>query len=165
MAVLTQARLRELLTYDPETGLFIRNIGRSGPGARAGNVAGCDNGAGYIRIYVDGAPYKAHRLAWFYVHGEWPEEIDHKNGVRCDNRLVNLRPVTRAQNNKNNGRYRTNTTGLKGVTLYKPNGKWRAQIQSDGAKIALGYFDTPEQAFAAYADAARRLHGEYARVA
>src|SRR5690606_34614864 len=99
--MLTQQRLKELLYYDPETGIFTRLVGRSGPRARAGDVAGSDNGKGYIRIYVDGRPYKAHRLAWFYMHGEWPEEIDHRNGERADNRLSNLRPVTRQQNNLN----------------------------------------------------------------
>lgn len=163
--MLTQQRLKELLYYDPETGIFTRLVGRSGPRARAGDVAGCDNGKGYIRIYVDGKPYKAHRLAWFYMHGEWPEEIDHRNGERADNRLSNLRPVTRQQNNLNQSIYRSNTSGLKGVSFYKATGKWKAQIQVNGRKIGLGYYQTKEQAHQAYVAAARELHGEFARAA
>ena len=104
--MLTQERLKELLEYDPETGFFTRLIGRSGPRARSGDVAGCDNGQGYIRIYVDGRPYKGHRLAWFYVHGAWPREIDHINGDKSDNKLANLRPATRSRRAWKRPRYR-----------------------------------------------------------
>lgn len=162
--MLTIDRLRELLSYDPETGLFTRLVGRSGPRARAGDIAGCDNGQGYIRIYIDGVAYKGHRLAWFYVHGEWPPEIDHRYGDRSDNRIVKLRPVTRAQNKMNCRLYKNSTSGLKGATFNKRAGKWKAQIQRDGKKVGLGTFETAEAAHEAYAAAADALHGEFARL-
>lgn len=165
MSALTQERLKELLEYNPETGLFVRLIGRSGPNARVGDVAGCDNGKGYIRIYVDGTAYKGHRLAWFYVYGEWPAEIDHINGDKSDNRLANLRSVTRSQNRMNVGAYKSNGSGYRGVNFDKATGKWKAQIQRDGRKRAIGYFGTPEDAKAAYDAEAERLHGEYRRAA
>lgn len=161
--MLTQQRLKELFNYDPETGRFIRLVGRSGPGARAGDVAGCDNGQGYIRIYVDGKGYKAHRLAWLYVYGDLPAEIDHVNCDRSDNRIGNLRPATRKQNRSNCAAYRNNTSGYKGVSACGE--KWRAQIQSGGKKKALGLFRTPEEAHEAYVAAAKEWHGQFARAA
>lgn len=162
--MLTATRLRELLSYDPETGDFTRLVGRSGPRSRAGDVAGCENGQGYIRIYVDGIGYKAHRLAWLYVYGEMPPELDHINGNRSDNRIANLRSVTRAQNKMNCRTYKNCTSGLKGATFNKRAQKWKAQIQRDGKKVGLGYFETAEAAHEAYAVAANALHGEFARL-
>ena len=161
--MVTQERLKELFSYDPEAGDFVRLVGRPGPNARAGDVAGCDNGQGYVRIYVDGHGYKAHRLAWLYVHGEWPKHIDHVNGDRADNRIDNLRSVNQQQNNMNLPVYKNNTSGLRGVSFYKRTGRWKAQIQASGKKIGLGYFDTPDEAHAAYVSAAEELHGEFAR--
>lgn len=163
--MITQDRLRELLSYDPETGVFTRIVGRPGPNARAGDIAGCDNGQGYIRIYVDGKPYKAHRLAWLYKHGEFPQEIDHIDCDRSNNRIANLRPVTRGQNRTNCGAYKSNTSGFKGVSFNRRSQKWIAQIQKGGRKIGLGYFATPEEASARYASAVNEFHGEYGRVA
>lgn len=163
--MLTQERLKALLHYDPEAGLFTRLVSRSGPKSKAGDVAGCDNGQGYIRIYVDGKPYKAHRLAWFYMTGEWVDEVDHRNTVRSDNRWANLREATRGQNRTNCAAYRNNTSGHKGVSLYRRTGKWTAQIQKRGQKHFLGYFDTPEAAHEAYAKAANDLFGQFARAA
>lgn len=163
--MLTQERLKELLSYDPNTGDFTRLIGRSGPKARKGDVAGRDNGQGYIRIYVDGKGYKAHRLAWFYMTGYWPSEVDHKNTVRSDNRWSNLREATRHENRTNCSAYKNNSSGIKGVSFYKPTGKWKAQIQKNGKKIGLGYFNTKEDAGAAYAQAALENFGEFARAA
>lgn len=163
--MLTQQRLRELLLYDPETGDFIRLVGRSGPNARAGDIAGCDNGHGYVRIYVDGKAYKGHRLAWFYMYGEWPKEIDHINGEKSDNRLANLRPVTRSQNRMNCGAYANNVAGVRGVSWNARQKKWKAQIQRDGRKYGLGCFASRDEAADAYRSASRRLHGEFSRSA
>lgn len=163
--MLTLDRLKDLLAYDPKTGTFTRLVGRPGPNGHVGAVAGCNNGQGYIRLYVDGKPYKAHRLAWFYMTGEWVDEVDHRNTVRSDNRWDNLREATRGQNRTNCAAYKNNTSGLKGVSLYRRTGKWKAQIQKSGQKHFLGYFDTPEAAHDAYAKAANDLFGQFARAA
>jgi hypothetical protein len=160
-AKLTQARLKELLRYDPETGVFTWLITRSRR-ARRGSVAGSLHVSGYIHIIVDGCAYKAHRLAWLYVHGVWPDEIDHINCIKDDNAFSNLREVSRLQNMKNIRRFTTNKSGFKGVGFH--GGKWRARITCDRKPMFLGHFDTPEMAFAAYCAAARRVHGEFARV-
>lgn len=162
MSELTRDRLKELLHYDPYTGRLTWLVDRKGP-ARAGCEAGCDNGQGYRRIYVDGKPYKGHRLAWFYMTGQWPREVDHINGDRSDNSWANLREVTRSQNKMNFSVYRSNSSGYPGVSYYRRTGKWKAQIQKAGQKTFLGYHDTPEQAAAAYERAANELFGEYAR--
>ena len=85
---LTAERLREVLDYDPDTGVFTRKV-RTASSVKVGDVAGSLNGKGYIRIRVDGRLYFAHRLAWLYVHGEWPvDQVDHINGIKNDNRIV-----------------------------------------------------------------------------
>lgn len=150
---LTQARLRELLHYDPLTGVFTRVVD-VGPrkDQKAGSVAGGENQEGYVQIQVDGKHYLAHRLAWFYVHGEWPEpECDHKDTIRNHNWLDNLRPATRSENEQNQRKAR-------GVYWNKPNSKWHAQIKLNGRSKHLGYFSTAEAAHAAYLTAKRKLH-------
>ena len=87
--------------------------------------------------------------------------VDHVNGCGLDNRRSNLRPASRAQNQWNAGRTKTNTSGWKGVSRHKCS--WRAQINVNGKRVRLGSFPTPEEAHAAYCEAAKRLHGEFAR--
>ena len=160
---LTQERLKELLTYSPETGLFYW-VKRTSNRAHAG-AAGCHcQRSRYILIGIDGNVYPAHRLAWLFMHGAFPaDEIDHINGVRADNRWVNLRECAHAQNLKNMKRPSHNTSGLKGVHFHRATGKWRARIKSDGKHHSLGLHSTKEQAHAAYRDGAARLHGDFAR--
>jgi hypothetical protein len=152
-------RLRELLTYYPESGDFVRNVAASY--TRPGTIAGWLTEYGYIRIRIDGENYLAHRLAFFYTHGDWPsDEIDHINGNRADNRISNLRLAATAQNAQNRRRRRDNKSGLKGV---RSNGeKWRASIRQNGRRHHLGYFDTAALAHAAYHEAAQKLFGEFA---
>lgn len=141
-------RLRELIAYDPITGVFQWKVDR-GFTARAGRVAGCLH-QDYWRIKIDYQPYQAHQLAWLYVHGVWPTyEIDHLNEVKTDNRIVNLADKTRSQNMHNiSGPRRTNTTGFRGV---KAKGhRWQARICIDGKPCHLGTFNTPEKAYEAY---------------
>ena len=161
--MLAQERLKELMSYDPAAGEFRWRVSR-GP-RRAGSVSGCMNVRGYIQIKIDGKDYLAHRLAWLYVHGEFVQELDHINGIRTDNRISNLRPATRSQNNGNARKQSNNTSGLKGVSWYKRLQKWKAQITFNGRYIWLGIFDTREAAHAAYCAKSRELFGEFARAA
>lgn len=164
---LTAERLREILHYDPETGLFTW-CAHTTPRHRTtgGQIAGRRQSRGYIQITIDGRCYVAHRLAWFYITGSWPAaEIDHINGIRDDNRFVNLREATRAQNMANSRRLHSNTSGFKGVSFDKRDGRWRAYIRGNQRRHHLGSFDTPEEAHAAYCAAAAELFGEFARPA
>lgn len=154
-------RVMELLDCDPETGVFTRRDSRGG--YPAGIVAGtlCN---GYIRIKVDGKDYLAHRLAFLVVNGFLPDELDHINGNKIDNRIINLREATRQENQRNTGRRVDNTSGHKGVCWDKANGKWRAQAQdANGKRKTLGRFPTPEAASAAYESYASRHYGEFYR--
>jgi hypothetical protein len=162
---LTHQRLLEALDYDKETGAFYHRETKTC--VKAGHVAGSRNDGNYQRIYIDGVSYKAHYLAWFYVTGEWPSSgmLDHKDLDKRNNSFANLRPANRILNGANVGLKSHNTSGLKGVSWYRQTGKWRAQIQVAGKKRALGYFDTKEEAHAAYVEAANAAFGEFARAA
>jgi hypothetical protein len=161
---LTQARLRELLHYDPETGEF-RWLKRVSRFVRVGSIAGGEHKlGGYSYITMGGRGYPAHQLAWLYMTGKWCRPmIDHHDGNRGNNRWSNLRRATRSENNANRLRQRNNTSGFKGVTLEPTTGKWRARISKDRLRRTLGTFRTPEAAHEAYTAAARRLFGEFAR--
>lgn len=156
---LTADRLRELLSYDAETGIFRWRMAR-GSSAKAGDAAGRRESLGYIQIGVDGRRYMAHRLAWLATHGEWPQgEIDHINGDRDDNRLTNLRQATRSQNLQNLRRARSDSrSGLLGASWDAASGAWKGQIQVEGKKKHLGLFDTAEAAHRAYLAAKAELH-------
>ena len=145
------------LDYNPLTGIFTWRV-KVNSRAKAGAVAGSQS-RGYWVIRVAGKLHGAHRLAWFFVYGEWPKQIDHINGIQSDNRIANLRLATNAQNAQNS-RCR-NRAGFKGVSPKK--GKWRATIKHDGRSIQIGTFASPEEAHAAYVAASRRLFGEFAR--
>jgi hypothetical protein len=160
---MTQAYLKSHLHYDPETGIFTRLIANS-PNTKVGNVAGWLTKLGYIELKIDGTMYKAHRLAWLYVHGVMPDgDVDHINLNRADNRIANLRPASRTQNQLNREKSPTNKSGFKGVSLRKGTGKYVAQASYEGKKYHLGLFDTPEQASEAYKAFAAERHGEFAR--
>jgi HNH endonuclease/AP2 domain len=161
---LTRARLRELLDYDPESGEF--RWRKDFPRVSAGDVAGCFDREGYRVISIDCRSYPAHQLAWFYMTGRWGRPmIDHRDGNRANNRLSNLRVATSSQNNANRPLPRHNTSGFKGVHFDRRLRKWKACICKDWRTKYLGVFPTPEAAHAAYVAAARKLHGEFARMA
>lgn len=161
---LTLERLKEALHYDPLTGIFHHRESKTC--VKAGDVAGSQSDGNYQRIYIDGVPYKAHYLAWFYMKGVWPTRfLDHEDTDKRNNRIANLREATRAQNGANIGLKSHNTSGFKGVSLWKKTGRWKSQIQVEGKKLFLGYHDTPEQAHDAYLAAARQHFGEFARAA
>ena len=154
MNQLTQAELMRLVTYDAETGCFLRAEGKY-----KGCSAGCFDHKGYVRIYVSGRTYLAHRLAWLYTYGVWPcEFIDHINRNPSDNRMVNLRAATRSINVRNSKLRSTNTSGYRGVSFFARERKWAAQLRINGKNIVLGFFDTPEKASQAYTSAAAK-HG------
>jgi hypothetical protein len=148
--MLTQERLKELLHYDPETGVFTRlvSVGRR---VKVGDVtAKTLNSKGYRRIGIEGTLYQAHRLVWLYTHGCFPpEQMDHINHDRADNRLVNLRCVSNAENRRNAALKRGNTSGFTGVCWQKKRGKWEARVGVMGKTLRLGYFNTKEEAIAA----------------
>ena len=159
MTELTQEQLQQLLSYDPETGIFT-NLTQRGRSVKIGAVAGSKYSEGYICIAIDYKRYLAHRLAWLYVHDNFPvNQIDHINEVKDDNRIVNLRLATDLENKHNQSSPRTNnTSGYLGVGWYKPYGKWQALIQVNGRRKHLGCFDTAEEASEAYLTAKRKLH-------
>lgn len=157
-ATVTHERLLELLRYDKRTGLFTWRVRRNQHVA-AGDVAGTISKAdGYRRINIGRKLYSAHRLAYFYVLGHWPEfDVDHRNGVRDDNRWQNLRPLTRAENMQNlQGAHRDNSTGLLGVAPVR--NRFGAYIRIDGKNRYLGSFNTAQEAHEAYLQAKRAAH-------
>lgn len=155
--MITQEYLKECLSYDPETGLFTWLPDR--PESHfshkcgyaiwlknhAGKKAGCLNGKGYYHIGILGKRYPSHRLAWVIVHGCWPDQIDHINGDRKDNRLCNLRAVDVTENQKNASVRLDNKTGVTGVGLHS-SGKYHAYIRHNGRHKHIGLFDTLESA-------------------
>lgn len=160
--MLTQAKLKSIMRYDPATGHLYWLEARNG-GARKGDRAGCYM-RGYIMVKIDGRSYGAHRLAFLYMTGSLPEMVDHKNGVRGDNRWINLRAATRKQNCANSKLQKRNKLGLKGV-YQASKGAFVARIKHNGQLKYLGSFKSAAEAHAAYVEAAHRLHGEFARIA
>lgn len=167
MVIVTQERLKNLLEYNPTTGIFtykkrdissyndIRYVTRFNR-YRAGKEAGNSHIEGYLTLTIDGKVYKCHRLAWFYVHGEWPDQIDHVNGIRRDNRILNLRNVSKIENGRNQGVYVTNKSGLPGVYWNNQLERWHARINSP-KRIHLGFFDNIFDAACAKKSAEKKL--------
>lgn len=157
-----QFKLKELLTYDAETGLFHYNTswGRS---IKEGKLAGTKATDDYVKISLLGKMYQAHRLAWLYVHGAWPDGIiDHIDGVVTNNKLENLRVVSLNENAWNSKIPVTNTSGVKGVAWNKEKRKWRAKIGHKRRTLHVGYFNSIEEAEAALREFRENLHGDYA---
>ena len=165
MQPISAETLRDILRYDIQTGVFVwRNHRRS---TLLGKVAGYrkrGQRSFYVGISIYGQEYAAHRLAWLYVTGRWPKaQIDHKDMDGTNNSFSNLREASRSQNLANSPRRLDNSSGYKGVCWFAACEKWRADIAKDGKRHYLGLFDTAEAAHEAYAAAATKLHGEFAR--
>jgi hypothetical protein len=162
---LTQERLKELLSYDPETGVF-RWLVKPSAQVGAGDVAGSTRLNGYRCIKIDRHGYQAHRLAWLYVYGIWPtDQLDHKFGVRADNRIAELREATRVENGRNRKMHRNNSSGFRGVSWNKFKRKWCAQIRLPGRIIYRGQFNTAKEASDSYEAKAKELFGDFRRTA
>lgn len=158
VANLTAERLREALHYSPETGVFTWRI-RLNRNTVIGSLAGHTNKKeGYIQIGIDGRTYRAHRLAWLYVHGVWPQEqIDHKNADRSNTCISNLREANHQLNQQNLRKAcKDNKSGFLGVSRHGPH--WRACIKADRKSIHLGVFGSPQEAHEAYLIAKRLWH-------
>ena len=138
--MITQARLKEVLHYNKESGIFVWHSPTTRR-VKKGDIAGNVNDMGYIRIRVDGKSYRGHRLAWLYVYGKLPEkQIDHINHNRADNRIENLREVNNIENSKNHSIGINNTSGVVGVYWCNTNKRWKATIKINYKSVALGIF-------------------------
>jgi hypothetical protein len=164
MSAVTPERLREVLHYDPTTGLFTWKVSLA-PNVRPGDVVMRRDSHGYVVIQIDRRTYKGHRLAWLYMTGLWPSEtVDHIDGQRDHNAWANLREATVAENTQHSRTPRHNTSGLKGASWDSRNGRWVSQIQVRGRCIKLGSFDSAEAAHVAYRAAAKHHFGKFARL-
>lgn len=156
MSELTQERVRDALSYCEDTGLFHWRRPRAGR-MSPGDLAGTTTDNGYIVIWIDRKRYLAHRLAWLYVTGSWPEIADHINGKRSDNRIANLRSTTHAGNSQNR-KFGRGSSQYLGVSWDKKDKKWRATIKAAGRKIHLGHFASEALAHEAYQSARDVYH-------
>jgi len=157
--MLNAEEAKSIMAYNPETGV-ITWLRHMTPRARAGTEAGVIQSGKYRRIGYLGRYYLAHRLAWLLMTGAWPQgEIDHVNGQKSDNRWSNLRLATSTQNRRNTRH--SNSSGLIGAAYSAHKGMYRASIRIDGKRKFLGWFETAEEASAAYVRASKELHGEF----
>ena len=152
------ALMRELLTYDPSTGVFVWKVKRRS--VFAGDIAGSLDPAGYRIIAIAKKDYGAHNLAWLWMTGEWPAaEVDHKDLVKSNNAWLNLRAATRSQNCANKGVPANSILGIKGVGW--SNGKYRARIYVNRKTVCLGGYDNIADASAAVKSAGVKYYGEF----
>ena len=162
--MITAKQARALFLYDSETGLLHWKEKGRGRRSTVGNVMDI----GYLRVWIGskraGRSYQVHRLIWLLVTGRWPKgEIDHIDGDRANNRWANLRRAAHFENSANMPMHKDNSTGYKGV-FPAPNNRFKAQIMTRGKKISLGSFGSAKEAHAAYVVAAKKYHGEFARL-
>lgn len=165
-AIITADRLRQLLDYDPDTGLFtwlprdpVNQYVQTWNTRYANRVAGTFHNGKYVQINVEGKLYSCHRLAWLYVYGEFPDRsVDHINRDPSDNRLCNLRLAEPHEQMQNLPIRRHNTSGHTGVSYAKHAKKWVARISHRRRLHHLGYYCTREAAAAAYRGAKAKLH-------
>ena len=160
--ILTQSRLKELLNYNPDTGIFTRKEPRRG--VKVGSVLGSLHNCGYLFATVNREFFYLHRLAWIYMHGKHPiDMIDHINGDKTDNRIKNLRQASNSQNQQNSTTNKRNTSGVKGVSWYARDSKWYAYIQVKNKTLNLGTYFKIEDAISARHSAEVKYFGEFRR--
>lgn len=156
--MITENRLKCLVSYNSETGIFTWKT-RPSNRVRVGDIAGTLDSNGYIYIKLDGKRYFAHRLSWLYMYGQWPvADIDHKNGIRNDNRIENLRLATKNENQQNRKLNKNNTSGYMGVYYDQTKNKWVSKINVKSIRKHLGYYDTSEEAYSRYVLAKAEYH-------
>lgn len=154
--------LKSLLDYDPDTGIFIWKVDR-GNNKTKGLQAGSLHVTGYIHISIDNKIYQAHRLAWLYMTGDWPDQhIDHIDRIRNNNKWNNLRKANRQQNAANQKLRKTNKSGYKGVSWDQRSGKYVSVIRVNNKIKHLGYYDDPKEAYCKYLENAKKYFGDYA---
>jgi len=139
--MISQSELKRVLRYDLNSGKFFwLRVNKKATKIKVGDEAGYIQN-GYITITVNGSRYKAHRLAWFYVYGEWPYIIDHKNHIRSDNRISNLSNTDYTGNSRNKKIDKRNKSGVTGVSYHKSKMKWEVHISICGSQVYIGSFD------------------------
>lgn len=161
---LTREKLRQLIRYDAETGQFFRRLkpSRRHPAHREVPCGRIDD-KGYVIIFVDGHHHKAHRLAWLWMTGAFPpDQIDHIDRDKANNRWRNLRPASNSQNQANTPARKHNRSGLKGI--YEQHGRWTARIGINRNRLYLGSYQTAQEAHEVYTKMANKIHGEFARL-
>jgi len=161
--MLSQAELKELFDYDPETGVLVWAVDRGSQkvkGKRVGHI----NQGGYLKTIVFGQNWIVHRLIYYRFHGELPKYIDHKNGIRTDNRIANLRSTTMAGNARNTRSRKSASSKYLGVSLVKKTGTWSAALKTGGRSYWLGTFTDENDAARAYNSAAIKYFGEFANL-
>lgn len=147
---ISQEHIRNILSYNSDTGIFYRKKTSNNGRYKSGTIIGHKNIHGYMVIKILGKLRYAHRLAWLYIHGSFPSgQIDHINGVRNDNRIINLRVVNNLENHKNQKKYSNNSSGITGVYWYERYRKWAAQITINGKVKYLGRFEEVDDAISA----------------
>lgn len=163
----TSERLKEILDYEAETGKLIWKVTRN-QFVHKGDTAGSVRKDGYLDVCFDGKHYLAHRLIWCYFHGSWSKKyIDHIDGDRLNNRITNLREVSKSQNGFNRPKTKANSSGHKGVSIItkkKTNKPFVASSTLNGKHIWLGQYATIEEAIEAYRVFVEQNHGEYANL-
>ncbi|KGV49451.1 HNH endonuclease [Burkholderia pseudomallei] len=161
-SLVSPARLKRLLHYEEQTGLFFKKVYQGPFVFVLGRIVGTPRADGYLQMKVDGRNYLAHRLAFLYMTGEWPNGfVDHQDGQRSNNRWSNLRVATASENVHNIGLSRSNTSGVKGVSLHKASGKWAAQVSKNGVSYFLGLHTDIKDAAEAVRAKREELHGEF----
>ena len=163
---LTAEFVRSLLDYDPKTGIFRWKVQHGGMNNR--DVAGHLNPKGYIQISINYRLYRAHRLAFLVTTGNWPKgDIDHKNRIKHDNRLENIRPASQSNNLANQlgspGRRKSKFKGVYKIAERNTGKIWIAEIRVNNQRIRLGRFEREEDAYMAYMAAAKKYFGQFAR--
>lgn len=160
---MTQEELKQVLIYNPQTGIFNWKIKKNG--IKPCKSAGCFCKDGYARIRINQKLYTAHRLAFLYMIGSIPEQVDHIDMDKKNNKWENLRSSNNAKNSANKTKYKNNKSGFKGVHFVKNRKKcWESSIKVNGIKFFIGYFNTAEEAAIAYDKKAIELLGEYSNI-